>query len=219
MHMGKGNTVRRIFRVSKLLKFVPVFQMDIFILIIEGRVEVSIGLEGLIFESGPFSFFGIQVLNDVMVESPFYAPYVPPALAFHHPGHGHHGGKKDQLVKAQTSPSLMKLKQEQGNNNNGPTPAVGGGGAKSTSAAASPASLGLAAKRATLPLKRAKTQNALEGVQAFRGFTSTTEASNTNNTHSSPMTASTSKPPQPRRGPFIPDYTVRAATDVLYLQV
>ena len=35
---------------------------DFFILIIEGRVEVQIGKEGYIFESGPFTSFGKQVL-------------------------------------------------------------------------------------------------------------------------------------------------------------
>ncbi|XP_040578802.1 unextended protein [Lepeophtheirus salmonis] len=36
--------------------------IDFFILIIEGRVEVNIGKEGLIFEGGPFTYFGVQTL-------------------------------------------------------------------------------------------------------------------------------------------------------------
>lgn len=35
---------------------------DYFVLILEGRVEVTVGLEGLVFECGPFTFFGTQAL-------------------------------------------------------------------------------------------------------------------------------------------------------------
>lgn len=35
---------------------------DFFILILEGRVEVKIGFEGLVFESGPFTYFGATAL-------------------------------------------------------------------------------------------------------------------------------------------------------------
>ena len=40
--------------------------INYFILIIEGRVEVNIGREELMFESGPFSYFGIQTLSQVL---------------------------------------------------------------------------------------------------------------------------------------------------------
>jgi len=43
--------------------------IDYFVLIIEGKVEVNIGREELIFESGPFTYFGIQTLNQV-IDSP-----------------------------------------------------------------------------------------------------------------------------------------------------
>ncbi|XP_068143578.1 unextended protein isoform X2 [Drosophila tropicalis] len=36
--------------------------VDFFVLILEGRVEVTIGNEGLLFESGPFTYFGTQAL-------------------------------------------------------------------------------------------------------------------------------------------------------------
>lgn len=36
--------------------------VDFFVLILEGRVEVTIGKEGLLFESGPFTYFGTQAL-------------------------------------------------------------------------------------------------------------------------------------------------------------
>ncbi|OQV26089.1 Metal transporter CNNM2 [Hypsibius exemplaris] len=35
---------------------------DYFVLILEGRVEVKVGFEGLIFESGPFTYFGVSAL-------------------------------------------------------------------------------------------------------------------------------------------------------------
>merc|ERR1719510_2155253 len=40
--------------------------INYFILIIEGRVDVNIGREELMFESGPFSYFGIQTLSQVL---------------------------------------------------------------------------------------------------------------------------------------------------------
>ena len=39
---------------------------DTFILIIEGKVEVQIGKEGYVFESGPFTSFGKQILEQVL---------------------------------------------------------------------------------------------------------------------------------------------------------
>ena len=41
-------------------------QCEHFILIIEGKVEVEIGTEGYVFESGPFTSFGKQVLEQVL---------------------------------------------------------------------------------------------------------------------------------------------------------
>lgn len=35
---------------------------DYFVLVLEGRVEVTIGQENLVFESGPFTYFGTQAL-------------------------------------------------------------------------------------------------------------------------------------------------------------
>lgn len=36
--------------------------VDFFVLILEGRVEVTVGREGLVFEGGPFTHFGLQAL-------------------------------------------------------------------------------------------------------------------------------------------------------------
>ena len=47
-----------------------------------GKVEVNIGREALIFESGPFTYFGIQTLNQV-IESPS-----SPLLAYKVTGNG-----------------------------------------------------------------------------------------------------------------------------------
>lgn len=46
--------------------------VDYFVLILEGRVEVTVGRENLVFESGPFTYFGIQALvqNVGVVDSP-----------------------------------------------------------------------------------------------------------------------------------------------------
>ncbi|XP_058984113.1 unextended protein isoform X1 [Musca domestica] len=45
--------------------------VDFFVLILEGRVEVTVGKESLLFESGPFTYFGTQALvSNVVVDSP-----------------------------------------------------------------------------------------------------------------------------------------------------
>ncbi|XP_050676369.1 unextended protein-like [Leptidea sinapis] len=46
--------------------------VDHFLLILEGRVEVTVGRENLVFEAGPFTYFGVQALtqNVGLAESP-----------------------------------------------------------------------------------------------------------------------------------------------------
>nr|XP_049704314.1 unextended protein isoform X3 [Helicoverpa armigera] len=46
--------------------------VDYFVLILEGRVEVTVGRENLVFEAGPFTYFGVQALtqNVGLAESP-----------------------------------------------------------------------------------------------------------------------------------------------------
>lgn len=39
--------------------------MDYFVLILEGRVQVQVGRENIMFETGPFCYFGSQCLTDV----------------------------------------------------------------------------------------------------------------------------------------------------------
>lgn len=50
--------------------------VDYFVLILEGRVEVTVGRENLVFESGPFTYFGIQALvqHVGIIESPQQQP-------------------------------------------------------------------------------------------------------------------------------------------------
>ena len=40
--------------------------VDYYVLIVEGRVQATVGREELVFESGPFSFYGLQVLMSTM---------------------------------------------------------------------------------------------------------------------------------------------------------
>jgi metal transporter CNNM len=45
--------------------------VDFFVLILEGRVEVTVGKENLVFEGGPFTHFGLQALQqNVGFDSP-----------------------------------------------------------------------------------------------------------------------------------------------------
>lgn len=45
--------------------------VDFFVLILEGRVEVTVGRESLVYEGGPFTHFGLQALAPTVgIESP-----------------------------------------------------------------------------------------------------------------------------------------------------
>lgn len=46
--------------------------VDFFVLILEGRVEVTVGKENLLFESGPFTYFGTQALVPNVVLGKLY---------------------------------------------------------------------------------------------------------------------------------------------------
>ncbi|XP_035776030.1 metal transporter CNNM4-like isoform X2 [Anopheles albimanus] len=59
-------------RISIITQGTPI---DFFVLILEGRVEATVGKEKLIFESGPFTYFGVQALSqnvgyDISVDTP-----------------------------------------------------------------------------------------------------------------------------------------------------
>ncbi|KAJ4435862.1 hypothetical protein ANN_18482 [Periplaneta americana] len=51
------------YRDSECFLYTKGKQADYFILILEGRVEVTVGQEDMSFESGPFSYFGVQALK------------------------------------------------------------------------------------------------------------------------------------------------------------
>ncbi|XP_073996529.1 unextended protein-like [Rhodnius prolixus] len=63
-------------KTKKMEPFTIIYEqgkpVDYFVLILEGRVEVTVGRENLIFESGPFTYFGSQALipNVGVAESP-----------------------------------------------------------------------------------------------------------------------------------------------------
>jgi metal transporter CNNM len=60
---GKNDPAMYIFQQGK-----PV---DFFVMILEGRVEVTVGRENLIFDGGPFTHFGLQALvQNVGIDSP-----------------------------------------------------------------------------------------------------------------------------------------------------
>ncbi len=159
--------------------------IDYFILIVEGRVEVNIGKEELVFESGPFSYFGIQTLTDVM-------QHVSPS-----------------------SPTMM-------HNSSG------------ARAATTPSSIGEAGLSLVSgvrgSLRKASTQNPIDlssimdvgdmpktrhGSIAI-GDTITLPPSRKG---SSVMHSATGGRPHPQYPLFVPDYQVKAATDVLYLKI
>ncbi|XP_037958050.1 metal transporter CNNM4 [Teleopsis dalmanni] len=51
--------------------------VDFFVLILEGRVEVTVGKENLLFDSGPFTYFGTQALiQNVVIDSPTQPQFI-----------------------------------------------------------------------------------------------------------------------------------------------
>ena len=58
---GKYNSLGR---TSQRLLYLAGKAADYFIIILEGRVRVTVGNEGLVFESGPFTHFGVAALKN-----------------------------------------------------------------------------------------------------------------------------------------------------------
>ncbi len=137
--------------------------MNYFILIVEGRVEVNIGKEELVFESGPFTYYGVQVLNNVR-ESPSSASSI--------------GAPLNKPLAA------VANSQSQGD-------VIGGGGG------------GVGPRKASMQLDA---QGNKKGGDASGSVTR--QGSGFFHLH-----------PHQQVPAYVPDYTVRAVTDVLYLRI
>ncbi|KAA0718243.1 Metal transporter CNNM1 [Triplophysa tibetana] len=68
--------------------------VDYFVLILQGRVEVEIGKEGLKFENGPFTYYGLPA---IMTSLPTVHRSPSPSSAFNHSDTTIHGGSLGQL--------------------------------------------------------------------------------------------------------------------------
>eukprot|EP00094_Tigriopus_californicus_P003006 TCALIF_02895-PA protein Name:"Similar to CNNM2 Metal transporter CNNM2 (Homo sapiens)" AED:0.03 eAED:0.03 QI:0/0/0/0.5/1/1/2/0/940 len=154
--------------------------IDFFILIVEGRVEVNIGREELVFESGPFTYFGIQVLTQILQEPPKASPALNRAM--------HTSLSHSDNVASSIRASIRKA---------------------STSAASviditNKSDVG---RRNTMANVSAATIT--EGVATPVGALASSRHGSSNlNSQNNNVQA-----------PFVPDYTVKAVSDVLYLRI
>lgn len=146
--------------------------IDFFILIIEGKVEVNIGREALIFESGPFTYFGIQTLTQV-IES-LASPMVQHKVVT----------TPVSVTSLDSSSAIAALPPA---SSSSAVPAVGPKGSN---------------------LRKASTQTSMD-VPTAASVPSLTKR------NSADARLST----VPLYAPFIPDYTIKAVTDVLYLKI
>ena len=128
-----------------------------------GKVEVNIGREGLIFESGPFTYFGVQTLNQV-IDSPS-----SPLLAYKQTGNNAVG-----TPSSTTSNDLHKS------------------------------------------LRKASTQQSIEvPSHILNNKRSSTSGDIGTNQNLQSRTGSVA----PSYQAFVPDYTIKAVSDVLYLKI
>ncbi|XP_076257609.1 metal transporter uex isoform X3 [Rhynchophorus ferrugineus] len=106
--------------------------VDYFVIILEGRVEVTVGKENLVFEGGPFTYFGTQALvQTVGIESPAAPSGMGSLESLNIDSLLRHTFIPDYTVRASTEVLYLKIKR----------------------------SLYLAAKRATLMEKSKRGQN------------------------------------------------------------
>ena len=166
---------------------------DYFILIVEGRVEVNIGKEELVFESGPFTYFGIQCLQDVISESPS-----SPTLM------------NNTATRAATTPSSMSD--------------VGGIGGSSifTNPKVAVAQLRKASTQNPIPLDAAPSPD-IDALQKRHHSIAAQEQilvpPGSRKGSALPSSASMQSAHRWHLPPFVPDYNVKAVSDVIYLRI
>ncbi|KAK4881430.1 hypothetical protein RN001_004749 [Aquatica leii] len=87
--------------------------VDYFVLILEGRVEVTVGRENMIFESGPFTYFGVQALvqNLSVVDSPTAPSTLGSLQSLNMDAMLRHTFQPDYSVRAGTDVLYMKIKR------------------------------------------------------------------------------------------------------------
>jgi len=154
--------------------------IDFFVLIIEGKVEVNIGREGLIFESGPFTYFGVQTLQSNVVD-----------------------GNNAHVAGAMSGNAVA---------------------AKAITSSASEAALRGSLRKANtqnpidMPAPPSSTLSSKRNSTAVAETMSRQGSANLLNA-SQPLNPSLSSSPASPSTIFVPDYTVRAVSDILYLRI
>merc|ERR1719331_279098 len=167
--------------------------IDYFVLIIEGKVEVNIGREELIFESGPFTYFGIQTLNQV-IESPS-----SPLLAYKVTGNGGSNPGNAQVVGTPPSITSNDITKVAGSND-------------------LHRSLRKASTQQSIEVPDRILNNKRRETSGDIGITSGALNSGVN-IPSRIESRTGSVAPSVTYQAFIPDYTIKAVTDVLYLKI
>ncbi|XP_050303940.1 unextended protein isoform X2 [Anthonomus grandis grandis] len=86
--------------------------VDYFVIILEGRVEVTVGQENLVFEGGPFTYFGTQALvQTVGIESPAAPAGMGSLESLNIDSMLRHTFIPDYTVRASTEVLYLKIKR------------------------------------------------------------------------------------------------------------
>ncbi|XP_060526504.1 unextended protein [Cylas formicarius] len=86
--------------------------VDYFVIILEGRVEVTVGKENLVFEGGPFTYFGTQALvQTVGIESPAAPSGMGSLESLNIDSMLRHTFIPDYTVRASTEVLYLKIKR------------------------------------------------------------------------------------------------------------